>query len=236
MSICSATPRPLAPGWSAAGAVGVAGELRVAEFLRFRSGIKNVPSRQARAEVSRVLEAVNASDMEQRRIDTLSQGYRQRIGLADALLGDPPVYFSTNPLVVWIASDLPVPCTWTNFEVITHSSSPVMFWEKWSSCVTGSEAISKGKIQLEEDREIVDPPIGQGGTLSTRARSFCGCEKGHRLAQSTAGGAVGEPGSSILLSIQSDAALGLRIGEKALEEGWVIMELRSEPATLESLS
>ncbi len=211
------------------------GELRVAEFLRFRSGIKNVPSRQARAEVSRVLEAVNASDMEQRRIDTLSQGYRQRIGLADALLGDPPVLLLDEPTRGLDPRQI------SQFRALLdelRGNHTLLL----SSHVLGEVeqlcdricVISKGKIRLEEDRESWTQRLGKAGRWQLELAPSADAKKVTQwLNQQPEVQSVNRDQHH--WSIQSDAALGLRIGEKALEEGWVIMELRSEPATLESL-
>src|SRR6185369_14732891 len=59
-------------------------EMRVGEYLRFRSRLKGVRSGDRRAAISRALERAGVSDVEKRIVGTLSKGYRQRVGLADA--------------------------------------------------------------------------------------------------------------------------------------------------------
>jgi ABC-2 type transport system ATP-binding protein len=74
-------------------------ELRVREHLEFRATVKRVARRQRSSEIARVVELSGLEGMLETPIGRLSRGYRQRVGIADALLGSPPLVVLDEPTV-----------------------------------------------------------------------------------------------------------------------------------------
>ncbi len=72
-------------------------ELTGREYLQFRSELKKIPRRHRPQAIKEASEKAGASPMLDAKIGNLSKGYRQRMALADALLGDPPILLLDEP-------------------------------------------------------------------------------------------------------------------------------------------
>jgi ABC-2 type transport system ATP-binding protein len=72
-------------------------EMRVVEYMLFRAELKRVPRSTRRAFVDDAMGKAAVLDVAHRRIGHLSKGYRQRVGLADALVARPPIVILDEP-------------------------------------------------------------------------------------------------------------------------------------------
>lgn len=73
--------------------------MTVSDYLTFAAQLKDIPAKQQGVQMNKVLEECNLKDVQYKTIGTLSKGYKQRVGIAQAIINDPEVLILDEPMI-----------------------------------------------------------------------------------------------------------------------------------------
>jgi len=136
-------------------------EMTVASYVGYVAKIKDVPRARRREAVDRALERCGLVDVHRRVIGTLSKGFKQRVGLAQAIVHDPPVLILDEPTIGLdplqireirsLIADLAAPAKGESQQTVVLSTH----------ILAEVEAICRRVILISDGRKTVDAPIGE---------------------------------------------------------------------------
>jgi ABC-2 type transport system ATP-binding protein len=131
-------------------------EMRVREYLAYRAKLKGVERAGRTARLDYCLDKCRIREVQSRLLGTLSKGYRQRVGLADAMLADPPILILDEPTTgldpVQIGETLNTIKELGGRHTILLSTHILTEVEKVCERVV---IIDKGKIELDETMKAI---------------------------------------------------------------------------------
>jgi len=210
-------------------------EMRVREYLQFRSKLRGIDASKRQSTIDRVAERCWIKDVISRPIGQLSKGYRQRVGLADALLHNPKVLILDEPTVGLDPTQIRETRTLIRDLAAEHTVmlSSHILPEVEATCQR-LVIINKGRIVASGTPDELRQRVTRSSRLIAELK---GAEKdiagGIRKLSGVEGvEAVANNGwTRVTVSTKDD--LRESIYKLSTENGWPIRELRGEVASLE---
>ena len=213
-------------------------DMKVGEYLRYRAALKGVPRSKVRERVGDVLELCHLADREKQLIGSLSKGYRQRTGLADALVHDPDLLILDEPTIgldpnqIRTVRELIKNLAHKRTVLISTHILPEV--EIMCSRVI---VIHKGTIRASDTAENLLKNHRSVGELRLEARTGDGAAGALGSISGVKGVTEERNGewTTFKLRLDANARPGEEILKLARERNWSVREMHQKSATLEDV-
>ena len=215
-------------------------EMRVVEYLRYRAQLEGMKGAEARSAIGEAIERCLLADVQGQIIGTLSKGYRQRVGLATAILHRPSVLVLDEPTVgldpkqiIAIRDLIRELGRERTLLLSTHILPEVELLCDRVMIIDSGRIIAEGTPQSLRESWVGNPALrtvveGDPGGAEEALAALAGA------VGVTRRGAV-EGGTGYVVECQRGSDLRGAVFAAAVANGWVLLELAPERATLEDV-
>lgn len=217
-------------------------DMTVREYLRFVAEVKKVPAREIKPRLDRVFVQCGVEQVSNRLIGALSKGYRQRVGLAQAIINDPQVLIMDEPTtgldpaqIIEIRELIGSLAGEHTIILSTHILPEV------SAVCKRVIIINEGRIVAEDSLDNLTGAVGRGGSVTLRVAGYSEAVR-ERLkavkgvsAIREAGGSA-EPGATELIAVaEPESDIRRAVAEAVVGAGAGLLELRPNRLSLEEI-
>ncbi len=218
------------------------GDMRVIDYLRFIARAREVPARERKRAIGRVVSDCGLGPMLGAGVGELSKGYRQRLGLAQAMIHDPDILIldeatsgldpsqivEIRALIREVGREKTVIFSTHVLQEVSATCSRVLIINEGR--LVADDAPEALRAQASREQTSLVQIKGAGGTEIKQALDALAEVRSCRLLGAG-------PGGYHELRVESDfgVAIGERLFKLVREKGWTLNELRTERATLEDV-
>lgn len=215
-------------------------DMRVVEYLKYRAGLKGVRGRRIRERLTDVMDLCGLADVSRKLIGTLSKGYRQRVGLADAMVHEPDLLILDEPTIGLDPNQIrqvrELIRNLGRHHTILISTHILPEVEMTCSRVI---IINRGRIVASDAPENLRARLHSGAPIRLEARPKAPGDAGKLLAGVDGVHAVSARGEGdwtvFSIEAKSDTDPRPAIFDAVVRAGWTVRELSRDRVTLEDV-
>jgi len=215
-------------------------DMRVSEYLRYRAALKGVPGRRMKERVGDVVELCGLIEVDNTIIGRLSKGFRQRVGLADAMIHEPDLLILDEPTIGLDPNQIrqvrDLIRSLKRHHTILLSTHILPEVEMVCSRVI---IINKGRIEAMDTPQNLRARLGAAGhiVLDARVPDPRTAAAGLRQIDGVSSVSVRSDGEWTIFSIQASSGADPReaLHGHAVAQGWPVRELSRSAVSLEQV-
>ena len=209
-------------------------ELTVDEYLAYVSRVRAIARSERRSSIERAVERCGLRDMRRRPLGALSKGFRQRVGIAQAILHEPDVLVLDEPTTGLDPNQV------AEIRALVRELGQTRTVVFSSHVMQEVQAVATRVLILHQGRIVADDTpdaLTAGADKLFVTASGCDAELlGDTLARlEGVGSARPVPGDDVTVEVVSDSDVRARVARAVLDSGWDLLELRRARTDLETV-